>query len=204
MNKGRLFIVSGPSGSGKDTVLTKVFERKPDIAFSISSITRDMRDGEVEGQKYHFISREEFEKMITDDALLEHNVYVDNYYGTPRKPVEDCINLGGDMIVEVDVNGAAQIREKMPEAVSVFIMPPSFEVLKERLSGRGTETAEQIAERLANAVGEIARSVEYDYIVVNDVLDDAVEDLIAIMRIDRFKADRQTELVNEILNKAKI
>lgn len=202
MNKGRLFIVSGPSGSGKDTVLKKVFEKYQDISFSISSITRDMRAGEIAGEKYNFISREEFERMIADNALLEHNIFVGNYYGTPRKPVEDCINSGGDMIVEVDVNGAAQIREKMPEAVSIFIMPPSFEVLRQRLSGRGTETAEQVADRLKSAIGEIARAVEYDYIVVNDVLEEAVEDLISVIRTDRFKTDRQTELINEILNKA--
>ena len=202
MNKGRLFIVSGPSGSGKDTVLKKVFEKYQDISFSISSITRDMRAGEIAGEKYNFISREEFERMISDNALLEHNIFVGNYYGTPRKPVEDCINSGGDMIVEVDVNGAAQIREKMPEAVSIFIMPPSFEVLRQRLSGRGTETEKQVADRLLSAIGEIARAVEYDYIVVNDVLEEAVEDLISVIRTDRFKTDRQTELINEILNKA--
>ncbi len=202
MNKGRLFIVSGPSGSGKDTVLKKVFEKYQDISFSISSITRDMRAGEIAGEKYNFISREEFERMIADNALLEHNIFVGNYYGTPRKPVEDCINSGGDMIVEVDVNGAAQIREKMPEAVSIFIMPPSFEVLRQRLSGRGTETEKQVADRLLSAIGEIARAVEYDYIVVNDVLEEAVEDLISVIRTDRFKTDRQTELINEILNKA--
>lgn len=204
MNKGRLFIVSGPSGSGKDTVLSKVFEKYPDISFSISSITRPMREGEFEGQKYHFISAAEFEQMIQNDALLEHNVFVGNYYGTPRKPVEDCINSGGDIIVEVDVNGAAQIREKRPEAVSVFIMPPSFEVLKNRLSNRGTETPEQVADRLKSAIGEIARANEYDYIVVNDVLDVAVDDLLTIIKTDRFRADRQTQLINEILNKADI
>ncbi len=191
MNKGRLFIVSGPSGSGKDTVLSKVFERCPEIKFSISSITRDMREGEVEGGKYHFISREEFEQMIAEDALLEHNVFVGNYYGTPRKPVEDAISQGADMIVEVDVNGAALIREKMPEAVSIFIMPPSFEVLKKRLSGRGTETAEQVRDRLASAINEIKRAEKYDYIIVNDGLSAAGSDFISVIPAARVYPGRR-------------
>lgn len=202
MNKGRLFILSGPSGSGKDTVLAGVFERCPEIAFSISSITRPMRAGEREGEKYHFISRAEFEEMIAADALLEHNVFVGNYYGTPREPVERCIAAGGDMIVEVDVNGAAQIRKKMPEAVSIFIMPPSLEVLRDRLSRRGTESAELVEERLASAVGEIARAGEYDYIVVNEALDRAVADVITVIAGDRLRTDRRCALIDEILNKA--
>ncbi len=200
MNKGRLFIVSGPSGSGKDTVLSKVFERLPQLKFSISSITRDMREGEVEGGKYHFISRAEFEQMIAEDALLEHNVFVGNYYGTPRKPVEDAIAAGFDMIVEVDVNGAAQIRAKMPEAVSVFIMPPSFEVLKKRLSGRGTETPQQVNDRLASAISEIEQAKNYDYIVVNDDLDAAVDDFVTVITADRFKTDRMSRIIEEIIN----
>lgn len=130
MNKGRLFILSGPSGSGKDTIIKQVLEKRPQLQLSISSITRDMREGEIEGEKYHFISREEFEDLLGKDMFLEHNVFVGNYYGTPKQPVEQCLLEGKDIIVEVDVNGAAQVKEKMPEAISIFIMPPSFEVLK--------------------------------------------------------------------------
>lgn len=200
MNKGRVFIISGPSGSGKDTVLKKIFERLPNIAFSISSITRPMREGEVEGEKYNFISRERFEQMIANDELLEHNIFVGNYYGTPKGPVVSCIESGRDMIIEVDVNGAAQIRKKMNEVVSIFIMPPSLEVLKARLCGRGTDSADVIEQRTKAALDEIARAVEYDYVVVNDDLEKAVCDVITVMSADRFKTDRNFKLIKEILD----
>ncbi len=200
MRKGRLFIISGPSGSGKDAVLSGVFAAEPQIRFSISSITRPMRSGETEGEKYHFISCEEFERMIADDALLEHNVYIGNYYGTPKKPVEDCIANGEDIFVEVDVNGARQIREKMPEAVSIFILPPSLEVLQKRLSGRGTETAEILEKRMGEARREISCAASYDYAVVNDDLDVAVQQVLSIIRTDRFRSDRQIDLINQLLD----
>lgn len=201
MNKGRVFIISGPSGSGKDTVLKKVFERLPDIEFSISSITRPMRAGEIEGEKYNFISRERFEEMIANDELLEHNTFVGNYYGTPKAPVLNCIENGKDMLIEVDVNGAAQIRQKMPDAVSIFIMPPSLEVLKKRLYGRGTDSEDVIKKRINEALQEIARATEYDYIVVNDVIETAVDNIITVMSVDRFKTDRNLNLINKVLGK---
>ncbi len=201
MNKGRVYIIAGPSGSGKDSVMKKVFEKAPDIAFSISSITRAMRPGEVEGEKYNFISRECFEQMIANDELLEHNVFVGNYYGTPKAPVINCIESGRDMLIEVDVNGAEQIRAKMPDAVSVFIMPPSLEILKNRLTGRGTDSQEVIDKRLNEALREIASAKDFDYIVVNDDLETAADNFVAIMSTDRFKTDRNLELINKILNK---
>ncbi|MBQ1962006.1 MAG: guanylate kinase [Clostridia bacterium] len=200
MNKGRLFIISGPSGSGKDTVLGEVLKTYPDLKFSISSITRPMREGEKEGEKYHFISREEFEDMIKNDRLLEHNVFVGNYYGTPREPVEKCIEAGEDIFVEIDVNGAAQIREKAKDALSIFIMPPSMSVLRARLTGRGTETPELIEKRLEAAAKEIARADEYDYIVINDVLEDAVADVNAIIRSDRAREERNEGIAQRVLN----
>ena len=200
MTKGRLIIVSGPSGSGKDTILQKVFEKLPEIRFSISTITRDMRPGEVEGEKYNFISREKFESMIEKDELLEYNLYVDNYYGTPREPVEKCIEAGEDIFVEIDVNGAAQIREKAKDALSIFIMPPSMSVLRARLTGRGTETPELIEKRLEAAAKEIARADEYDYIVINDVLEDAVADVNAIIRSDRAREERNEGIAQRVLN----
>ena len=203
MNKGGIFIISGPSGSGKDTLLVRLFEKRPEIAFSISSITRPMRVGEKEGEKYNFISREKFEQMLKDDQLLEYNVYADNYYGTPKLPVIEASEKGTDMMIEVDVNGAQQIREKLPEAVSIFIMPPSYDELRRRLSGRGTETEEVIEKRMEIAISEIARAVEYDYIVVNEDRDKAVEDLISVITNSRLILNRQKHIIDEVLKDAK-
>lgn len=201
MNKGGVFVVSGPSGSGKDTVLSALFKKKPDLLFSISSITRDMREGEREGEKYNFISREKFEYMLNNDMLLEHNNFLGNYYGTPREPIDNAIESGKDIIIEVDVNGAKQIREKMPEVVSVFIMPPSFEELKRRLVGRGTESAELIEKRLNSALDEIKRAVEYDFIVVNDDITAAADDILSVILSSRLKTYRQKNVIDEVLSK---
>jgi len=201
MSKGKLIIFSGPSGSGKDTLLAKLFERHPEIKLSISSITRPMREGEVEGQKYHFISREEFEDRLSKDEFLEHNVYVNNYYGTPKQPVFDAIEKGEDIILEIDVNGAALVREKMKDAISIFIMPPSYEELKRRLTGRGTDSIEVINQRLSAALSEIERANEYDYIVTNDIVDRAVDDILHIILANRLTLDRQKDFINEVLKK---
>lgn len=201
MNKGGVFVVSGPSGSGKDTVLKGLFAENPDILFSISAITRAMRPGEKEGEKYNFISREHFEDMIKNDLLLEHNVFVGNYYGTPRVPVEKAVSEGKDIIIEVDVNGAAQIRKKLPEAVTVFIMPPSFAELKRRLVGRGTESEVLIEKRLQSALDEIRRAEEYDYIIVNDDAATASQSLMSVIKTCRLKTERQKNIINEVLEK---
>ena len=190
MNKGALIIVSGPSGSGKDTVLKELFKLMPEIKFSISSVSRAMREGEIQGEKYNFITREEFESLIKEDKLLEYNVYCGNYYGTPRGPVDEAISSGNEIVLEVDVNGAANVRKKCSDCFSVFIMPPSFEVLKNRLLGRGTESQDVIDKRLAEAKAEINRANEYDYIVVNDKLEDAVLSLKGIIEAERRKSSR--------------
>lgn len=203
MSKGGIFIISGPSGSGKDTLLKELFKKFPEIKFSISSVTRDMREGETEGEKYNFISRSKFEEMIKNDELLEYNVYVGNYYGTPKKPVLQAAEKGDDIVIEVDVNGAKSIRSKLPQAISIFIMPPSFEELERRLSCRGTETKEVIAERMNSALSEIQRAVEYDYIVVNDDIDIAVQDIIQIISGSRLMLKRQKHIIDEVLNYVK-
>ena len=201
MNKGVVFIISGPSGSGKDTLMVELFKKRPEIKFSISSITRGMREGEVEGVKYNFISKEQFEQMIKEDKLLEYNSYVGNYYGTPKKPVMDEIEKGNDILIEVDVNGAAQIKEKMPEAVSMFIMPPSFEELERRLSGRGTESEELIRKRMQSSLSEIKRASEYDYIIVNDDIATAVDDIISVMKSCQLRQENQKHIIEEVLGK---
>ena len=190
MSKGSLIIVSGPSGSGKDTVLKELFKLMPEVKFSISSVSRNMREGEVNGEKYNFISKEEFETLISEDRLLEYNVYCGNYYGTPKDPVDETIKNGGEIILEIDVNGAENVRKKCEDNFSVFIMPPSFEVLKNRLINRGTETMEVIEKRLEEAKTEMDRVKEYDYIVVNDDLKTAVLTLKNIIEAERCKTER--------------
>ncbi len=197
MRKGQLYILSGPSGSGKDTILKIVLERLNDLELSISSITRKMRTGEVNGEKYNFISREAFEQMLAEDAFLEHNVYADEYYGSPRKPVENHLKNGKDVILEIDVNGARQIREKCRDAISIFILPPSFEELKNRLLSRGTETEQKQMERLNIALEEIKCADEYDYIVVNDNLEEACNELASIITCYRCKLENRNYLLKE-------
>ncbi len=202
MSKGNIYIISGPSGSGKDTILKEVLKIKSDVFFSISHITRAMRTGEVEGEKYHFISREEFEQQLANNMFLEYNEYSGNYYGTPKAPIEQHLAAGDDVLIECDVNGADALRKLLSGALSVFIMPPSFEVLKIRLVGRGTETAEQVEKRMKEALNEIRRADEYDFIVVNDDLSLAVEDFIAILKSNKLLLENQKYLIDEVLKNA--
>ena len=202
MSRGNIYIISGPSGSGKDTILKEVLKIRSDVFFSISHITRNMRVGEVEGEKYHFISREEFEEQLAKNAFLEYNEYSGNYYGTPKAPIEEHLAKGDDVVIECDVNGASALRDILPDVISVFIMPPSFEVLRKRLEGRGTETTEQVERRMNEALNEICRAVEYDYIVVNDDLESAVEDFLTVLNCNKLLLKNQKHIIDEVLKNA--
>lgn len=189
--KGLLIVFSGPSGVGKGTVRKKVFDKLGEkLYFSISMTTREIREGERHGVDYTFISRDEFLKELDRDNLLEYNEYVGNFYGTPKDVVFEKINNGIDVVLEIDVNGARQIKEKVPNCVSIFVAPPSFGALKERLIGRNTDSAEVIEKRLKKAETEIALAKSYDYIVINDDIDEAANDVMAIIESEHLRVDR--------------
>ena len=202
MSRGNIYIISGPSGSGKDTILKEVLKIRSDVFFSISHITRKMRVGEVEGDKYHFISREEFEEQLAKNAFLEYNEYSGNYYGTPKAPIEEHLSKGDDVVIECDVNGASALRDILTDVTSIFIMPPSFEVLRKRLVGRGTETTEQVERRMNEALNEIRRADEYDYIVVNDDLESAVKDFLTVLNCNKLILKNQKHIIDEVLKNA--
>lgn len=183
MCKGLLIVYSGPSGVGKSTVLHKVLEDKDlNLVFSVSMTTRSKRAGEVEGKDYFFVNKETFEKAIDEDKFLEHAKYVDNYYGTPREYVEQKRNEGKNVILEIDIQGGLQVIDKCPDALSIFVLPPSIEVLENRLRGRGTEKQEVIDKRISEAKREIKDGEVYKYHVVNDDLDKTVLEIINIIK----------------------
>ncbi len=198
MRKGLLVIVSGFSGAGKGTVTRELVRRYENYALSISATSRAPRPGEEEGKHYFFKTREEFEQMIKDDALLEHAEYVGNYYGTPKDYVMSCMEAGKDVILEIEVVGALQIKEKFPDAVTVFLTTPSAEILRERLTGRGTETPEKIAGRLKRAREEAELMSEYDYIYVNDDLEECIAGLHSLIQSQHCRASQNKELTAEL------
>lgn len=178
MRHGNLFVISGPSGAGKGTLVARLLEEVPDTWVSVSATTREPREGEVDGKQYFFVTRERFFELVRQDALLEWAEYSGNCYGTPRESVEGHMNDGYQVILEIDVQGAFQIREKMPEAHLVFIEPPSLEELEKRLRGRGTEDDATIKRRMAAARVELSHKEEYDIRLVNDNLDVATSELV--------------------------
>ncbi len=181
MAHGSLYVISGPSGAGKGTLVNRVLEICPNIALSISATTRKPREGEVDGVHYHFLSVGEFEDTIEKDGFIEWAQVHSNYYGTPLAPIEEHLAAGDTVLLEIDVQGAFQVLEKLPQAKLVFIAPPSIEELERRLRGRGTETEEVIAQRLANATGEMDASKEYDYVIVNDDVERATKELARVL-----------------------
>ena len=196
--KGIIIVVSGFSGAGKGTIMKELISKYDQYALSISATTRDPRPGEENGREYFFVSNEEFEKLIKENGLIEHAGYVNHYYGTPRKFVEDKLNAGIDVILEIEIQGALQIKEQYRDAVLLFVMPPSAKVLEERLKGRGTETEEVIKQRLARACEEAVGIENYDYIVINDKLEDAVERVHGIITVAHATPDRNSEFIAEI------
>lgn len=194
MNKGRLIIFSAPSGCGKGTMLKEILKDK-NYRCSISATTRDPRENEKHGVNYYFITRDEFEQKISEDAFLEYAEYCKNYYGTLLSEVDDYLEKGVDVILEIEVQGALKVMKKRPDAVSVFIAPPSIEELRRRLKKRGTETDDVIEERVSQAAGEIAQAKNYNYIIVNDVLEDAVDDFFAVMRAERLKSEFSDDII---------
>lgn len=201
MSKGTLFIISGPSGCGKGTILAEVF-KQDNIYYSVSATTREPRPGEVDGVNYHFHTKEKFEELIASGGMLEYASYCGNYYGTPRKPVEDKLNEGKHVILEIEVQGALKVMEKCPEAVSVFVLPPSMKELRRRLGKRGTEAEDVINKRMAQAEQEIRQAEKYDYIMVNGELETAVNDLLGIIRSCELKKENSLQLIDEVLNNA--
>ena len=204
MSKGVLTVVSGFSGAGKGTVMKRLIQKYDDYALSISVTTRPPREGERDGIEYFFKTKEEVEAMIENDEFLEYARYVDNYYGTPRFYVEEMLAKGKNVILEIEIQGAMQIKAKNQEAVLVFVTPPSFEELRNRLVGRGTETADVIESRLKRASEEAEGMPSYDYILVNDQVEDCVDRLHQIILSERAKAQRNEEFINTIQQEARI
>ena len=199
--RGKLFVVSGPSGVGKNTLLNAVVARSEHVRYSISATSRAMRPGEVDGKSYYFVTREQFEKLIADDALLEYAEYVGNYYGTPLQPIREAIENGVDVVMDVEVVGALKIKKRLPDdAVLVFVTAPSFDVIRKRLVHRGDVAPGLMEERLERARWECSQAVNYDYIVVNDDLTRASEELRAIMLAEKCKTMERIHLIKEELS----
>lgn len=200
---GMLFVVSSPSGGGKGTLIRRVLQTVPNLGYSISFTTRTPRASEVHGREYFFIDRETFERMVNEDAFLEWAVVHGKLYGTSKRQVAEDTAAGTDIVVEVDVQGAASIRHLMPEAVSVFILPPSYEILKQRLIARGTDSPEELALRLKNAPDELRQFSFFDYVIINDDIERAAHQLAAIIYGERARCRRQEEVVKEVIQNFK-
>ena len=198
--KGDLIVVSGPSGCGKDTICNEIFKIRKNIVKSISMTTRDMRDGEINNKDYYFVTKEEFEEKINGDELLEYAiVHEKDYYGTPKKKVLETLESGFDIVLIIDIQGALQIKEKYPEAVFIFIMPPSIKELKSRLINRKSETKESMLRRFKSMYKEVNEINKYNYVVVNDNLADSVKTVDAIIESQKSRVDRIEELdINSI------
>lgn len=198
--RGSLFVVSAPSGAGKTTLIRQALPDLGPVQFSVSATTRARRAGEQEGVDYYFVSREAFDAMVAREEFLEWARVHENAYGTPAAPVRAALDAGADVMLDIDVQGAAQVRARMPESVQILVVPPSFEVLRRRLEGRGQDDPESVAVRLRNAKAELARFGEYDYVIINDDLREAVDNLKGIIRARRVAVARLEPRVSAILS----
>ena len=198
--KGLLLVVSGPSGAGKGTICKALLNKNDQIKLSVSATTRKPRNGEVHGVNYFFIEKEEFTKMVENGEFLEHAQIYDNFYGTPKAAIIECLEKGKDVILEIEMQGARQIKEVYPEGVFIFVLPPSLEELKSRIVGRGTETQEEIEKRFSCAFEEINQIVNYDYFIVNEDIEKSVNDVEAIILSEKNKVTRYK---NNIIDKFK-
>ena len=197
--KGLLIVLSGPSGSGKGTVLKELLAKNNNLFLSVSATTRSPRPGEVDGEDYFFLSRDEFDGLVKRGEMLEHAEYVGNCYGTPKGPVESWLQDGQDVILEIDVQGGAQVKQIMPECVSIFILPPSMRELENRLRGRSTEGDDVVDARLEAARQEVHCAEDYDYVVVNDTVDQAVEEIKTIIAAEKHRFTRVSSIVERVL-----
>ena len=199
--KGLLIVVSGFSGSGKGTIMKQLLKKyEEQYALSVSATTRQPRPGEVDGREYFFRTTEQFEEMIGQDALIEYAQYVGNYYGTPKAYVEQQLAAGKDVILEIEIQGALKVKKKFPDTLLLFVTPPSVDVLRERLIGRGTEDAETVKKRLGRAIEEADGVEEYDYLVVNDT---CVEEVHSIIQAEKLRVSRNINFINEIKSELK-
>ena len=195
-SRGLLIVLSGPSGVGKGTVRAAVFANNQfQYVYSVSATTRAQRPGEVDGKDYYFVSREEFETMIRNEDLLEYAEYVGNYYGTPIQKIEENLVAGRDVFLEIEVQGAMKVKERMPEGIFIFLAPPNLEELESRITGRGTDAAHVIQERMATAKEEIELMQHYDYVVVNDQVQHAVDKINAIIQSEHLKVERVVDQI---------
>ncbi len=196
--KGLLVVVSGPSGTGKGTVCKKLLSQRDNVRYSVSATTRKPREGEIEGQSYFFVSESNFLDMIKNDALIEWDKYCDNYYGTPKSYVDSCMEKGVDIILEITVEGALEIKQKYPDSVLIFILPPSFDELRRRIESRATECSEVIEKRMQKAVSEIKYVSKYDYLILNDSVEQAVLNIEKVLDSERLKPSRNVEMIETL------
>lgn len=201
MSKGLLIVVSAPSGCGKGTILSEIL-KDDKFYYSVSATTRNPREGEVNGVNYHFITKADFEERIKNNAMLEYAEYCGNYYGTPKKEIEEMREKGKNVLLEIEVQGAMKVRDICPDAVFIFILPPSVAELERRLRKRGTETDDVIAERVSQAKSELAFAEKYDYVVVNNALEDAISDFRAVIKAEEQKVSNAREIIDEVINNA--